>query len=553
MGTACSYSLLHPCTATDGKDWTLDAYSREDHNLEAIDRSCHVGGSVDTASFSAPSAACLACGTHGCGLCRVLRRGSDATFRDLQSAPVTSSKAATQDSSVLGQFFREALMEELLHPLLVAPKGWPLSQLLFHAVDCKQAFANATEEDQQQLLRLFFDGAKRPHTHRVCSVVVHSQTMKVSVEPRALPNEGGISSLPDIWRSTTRQKAASEGIPLAPGVAWHHLCIGQGSRHPERSGASTEVRAHVACPGNPRQLGSILSVFRKIFAATSGASGGSVPLHDALGTCMPRTLCVLESLFISEETDYRVSEVACGVQQHRIRAQWNLDGIGERFGSHQQHLWRGRPSYRLRIEGPQSGREWIAILLTESRNFKVEVQFYTTASGHLVWFRSNGTVRLLQDGQPAIVPNLLGSTFQMHVECVRLPIGTCGCSGAAELPSMIFSLTATEERYPIVSIRCSEVGSFPMEWFWAPLFDGTLMRMLLVRCFASEFHFNEDELHVHLTVQIPLLSFLLKGALKVFSHKIAQLVFSSVAEDPLAVLTEAFARDVEVLEQLLVE
>jgi len=74
-----------------------------------------------------------------------------------------------------------------------------------------------------------------------------------------------------------------------------------------------------------------------------------------------------------------------------------------------------------------------------------------------------------------------------------------------------------------------------------------------VRCFSSEFHFNEDEVHVHFSIQVPLLSSLLKGAMRVFSHKIAQVVFSPVAEDPLAVLTEAFARDAEVLEQLLVE
>jgi len=518
---------------------------------------------TETGGFSGRSADCLACGMHGCGLCRVLPHSSDARFPELQNTSMFfSTQLSTQDASVqleeacdsnmTGQLFREALMEELLRPLLLAPKGWPLSQLLLHGVECKRALANASKEEQQRLLRFFFDGAQSPHTHSVCSVVLHSQIVEVSIEPCAFPNDGSISSLPDIWRATTRQEAASRGITLGPGVAWHHICVGKGPRHPERSGASTEVLAHIAGPGNPKHLGSFLGLVHRLLATTSSVAGGLVQLPSALGMFIPRTTRVLEHLFMFEETDYRVSEAACGVKQHRIRTKWNLDGIGKQFGAHQQSLWHGRPTYRLMVEGPQVDGEWVAISLTETRNFQVEVQFYTTASGNLVWSRSNGTLRL-QDGQPAIVPNLLGSTFMIHIERLRLPIGTCGCSGAVDLPSMIFSLSTTQELYPIVSICCTEMGSFPMEWFWTQLFDGTLMRMFFVRCFSSEFHFNEDEVHVHFSIQVPLLSSLLKGAMRVFSHKIAQVVFSPVAEDPLAVLTEAFARDAEVLEQLLVE
>jgi len=567
MGLACSRLLVHPCTATDapedadivednhpsfpseinnledGESYASSSYQAARAPTERLAtgsqqyavHTCQGGGAANTGGSSARSAGCLACGMQGCGLCRVLPEGK------------------TCDSNETGQLFREALMEDLLHPLLVAPKGWPLSQLLYHAVECKRAVANSSKEEQQRLLRLFFDGATRPHTHSMCTVVLHSQTMQVSIEPRALTSDSSTSSLPDIWQATTRQKAASQGTPLAPGVAWHHICVGQGPRHPERSGASTEVRAHVAAPGNPRQLGSILGVFRSVLAAISCSAGGSVQLHDAFATLIPRTMRVLEHLLRVEETDYKVSEAACGVQQHRIRTQWNLEGIGKQFGSHQQHLWQGRPTYRLRVEGPQGDREWVAISVTETRNFRVEVTFYTTASGHLVWSRSDGALRLLQDGRPAIVPNLLGSTFMVYVEHLRLPIGTCGCSGAVDLPSMIFSLIATQEQYPIISIRCTNIGRFPMEWFYAPLFDGTLMRMLLVRCFATEVHFNEDEVHIHLSIQIPLLSSLLKAALKVFSYKIAEIIFSTVDSDPIVVLTEAFARDAEALEQLLVQ
>merc|ERR1711879_47493 len=64
---------------------------------------------------------------------------------------------------------------------------------------------------------------------------------------------------------------------------------------------------------------------------------------------------------------------------------------------------------------------------------------------------------------------------------------------------------------------CLEMGAFPMEFLYRPLFSGTQMRLLFVRFFRYELHFKGDEMHTYLALQVPKFGPVLNKVLKKFS------------------------------------
>ncbi|CAE7026274.1 unnamed protein product, partial [Symbiodinium sp. KB8] len=64
------------------------------------------------------------------------------------------------------------------------------------------------------------------------------------------------------------------------------------------------------------------------------------------------------------------------------------------------------------------------------------------------------------------------------------------CLGTASFPPLSFNVTACREPHPTFRVSCSEMGHFPMEWFYSPLFDVTHMRTLLVRHLEVECRFE---------------------------------------------------------------
>jgi len=432
------------------------------------------------------------------------------------------------------ELVRDALVQ-VLSSCKSASIGWRLGELFHHLMECKHAISTASKAGRKVAVDFLFGETKKPDTHRQCTIHMHDRNFEISTQNLQL-NSLDLSKHFAAWRKDTRQEAAAKGISFQPGTSLQHVLVGKVSEVDSTSFA-TAVHMHFLNPSNPELYNTLFKFFKLLFKAAHELHhrGEGDQVLAACSAMMPRGSQVMKDVI--EDANYRITDSGvAGVLKHCFTCRWNLKAIRKRFGEDQYHIFRDRPMYDWRLESATDS-ELLALTLRETENHKVEISFLVSESGKLVW--SDSTSRP-QQGE---VPSFWVGAFTVRVTNLRLPMACCGCLGTAHLPPLCFALEAFREPHPMFRVSCKEMGHFPMEWFYSPLFDMAHMRSLLVRHLCVECHFLGDECHLHVHFQLSRLSSILKRALKVFSSRVLDIFFGAVHEDPPVVLLAALGED----------
>jgi hypothetical protein len=350
-------------------------------------------------------------------------------------------------------------------------------------------------------------------------------------------------------------------MALNSGVELQRYTVGVGSGLPERGIASSDVHIHVIdCSSSPATFDSIFNFAQLLNAAahcTQGAStdnAGAAQLK-ALSQLLPETTSVLDDVLQRDQARYRITSAASapGVLCHHLQVYWNIEGIEKRYGKEQRDLFRDRAAYTVDLEeavgdaSVPSSR--IVFKIVETLSHRMDFTFCTVESGSLVWMSTDGTPILQEGGVAAVAPGLVGSSLRWRLSDGKLPLTGCGCLiRQVGLPNMVFSMDVARNPHVVLSLRCLEMGAFPLEWFWRPLFNGAHMRLLFVRYFREEMHFMGNEFHTRVSFQIPRLGSMCKRILKSFSTMLVGAIFSPPDKDPLPVFLNALGRDLAALE-----
>jgi len=448
------------------------------------------------------------------------------------------------------EFVREALVQ-VLTPCMAAPKGWRLGDTFHHLMECKQAICGASKASRKSALEFLFSDTKSPHTHRQCVINMHDRNFEISSQDLRLSKED-FQRLREDWATGTRPQAVAQGIRFRPGTSLQHVLVGP---HKEEAGEThslaTDVHMHFLNPSNPELHTSVFKFFRLFFQASHkalhwlGADAGEA-LLSALSSQLPETSRTLQD--VVQGNRYEITESVPGVLCHRWSCQWNLKAIRRRFGENQYHLFRDRPMYDFRLEESNSQR--LALRLQEMEGHRLEITFFVAKSGKLVWGDAKGRP-WVKNGSAQEVPSFWDTSFKARVIDIHLPLRCCGCFGTASFPPLSFDVTASREPHPTFRVSCSEMGHFPMEWFYSPLFDVTHMRTLLVRHLEVECRFEGDEVHLSVHFQMPKFSSVLRRVMKAFSNKILDVIFGAAHEDPPPVVLAALGDDLKSLESQL--
>ncbi|CAK9052516.1 Uncharacterized protein (Fragment), partial [Durusdinium trenchii] len=475
---------------------------------------------------------CLACGGKGCSLCSGERSDEGA----LATAP------GSRRSGVASDLVRGAL-RQVLSSCKSASIGWSLGELMHHLMECKHAISSASKASRKTAVDFLFGETKKPATHRQCTIHMHDRNFEISTESLQL-NSLDLPKHFDAWQKTTRKEAAAQGIRFRPGTSLQHVLAGKVEGEASGSNFATAVNMHFLNPSNPALHDSLFHFFRLLFQVSHELHrrGEGHRVLEACAEQMPQAAAVMKDVI--EDTKYEiVDDARTGVLRHRFTCRWNLKQIRRRFGEDQYHIFRDRPMYDWRLESALDP-ELLALSLRELEEHQVEISYLVGSSGKLVWADADGRAR-------EEVPSFWVSSFNVRVVNLRWPMACCGCFGTAHLPPLCFTLEACREPHPMFRVSCKEMGHFPMEWFYSPLFDMAHMRSLLVRHLSVECHFLGDECHLHVHFQLSKLSSILKRALKVFSSRVLDIFFGAVHEDPPVVLLAALGEDLSKLEEEL--
>mmetsp|Transcript_35057 Transcript_35057/g.98432 ORF Transcript_35057/g.98432 Transcript_35057/m.98432 type:complete len:581 (-) Transcript_35057:121-1863(-) len=456
-------------------------------------------------------------------------------------------KSSPEDG--IGQV-HEALTEALMRPLLSQPTGWPLSQMFRHHMEFKHAFVNAGDASRRTVLAYLLGTTRRPSTHRRCLVQAHERALDIAVEALALTEEQ-LGGMKGSWEHTVPQEVASRGYGLGPGSSWGHLLVGT-AVHPESRDTVNDVRLHAVGPSNPGVVPGLSGFCQRFLEAhhrlffLGGLREQTGPEQlAALAKLFPRSGKVLASLL----TDVHYEVVAArifgtrAVLRHSLKGRWDLEAIKKHYGSEHEEICRNRPMYSLqvRLPGPDTA---VVLTVSEKPGHTIEMSFLTSGAGRLVCADARGR------HAPTLpeVPSFAEGSFRIHIKDVKQHLGIFGCGGVVDLPSMEFSLEATPEPHTTFTLRCLAVGKFPMERFYSMLFDARLMRGLLVRHFEAQLSLVGDAGHLHLSFRTPILSRVLKGALRFCSKLFLGVIFGSAKADPLPLLLEGIGCDFAALE-----
>lgn len=509
---------------------------------------------VVQASSSKKTVLCALCAGNGCDVC--------ASLADPQNSSICNSERTTPVRSACNEtrldcheLLRSLYLDVLLAPCLNSFDGWPLSTLALHLMECKQALVAAPETSKQAMQKFIFGNTEKPDTHRQCSVWLHRRQYEYNVRGLTLSGQD-LRDLPSVWRETMRNEAlSSRNVKLQPGTSIINCLVGAPCSQDEQSQAATDVHLHFLNPANP-ELYSVVFDFFQQFSKECFRLVTSTPLRTRTGPAMmaalvkllPETHQIVQDILECENSEYMVAEdaKAAGVLKHSLRSRWNLNGILRRFGKTQEHIFRYRPMYTWRMES-QTQAGFVALTMIESRGHHVELCFLTSSSGKLVWSDQGGLPRM-EGGDVLEVPEFFGNAFHSRFTDLTFPLRGIGCFGTADLPQLLLCVRAERRPHPVVDVSCVEIGNFPMEWFYKPLFDAKLMRALLVQHLTVGFHLLGDEIHVDARFQIPKLGSILKSVLKAISSKLVDIVFGSTAEDLPPILLAAFGKDLAVLE-----
>lgn len=420
--------------------------------------------------------------------------------------------------------------------------GWRLGELFKHLMECKHAISDASKVSRKVAVDFLFGETKKPHTHRQCTIHMHDRTFDISTQNKRLDGIE-LSKQFDAWRKDTRAEAAAQGIAFRPGTSLQHVLAGK-VEDVDSTSFATAVDMHFLNPSNPELYNSLFTFFKLFFkvAHQLHQRGDGHALLAACAATVPRASAVMKDII--EDTKYRISATQMtGVMRHRFTCRWNLKAIRKRFGEDQYHVFRDMPMYDWRLESATDS-ELLALSLRTMDHHQVEISFLVSDNGKLVWSDGHGP----RQGE---VPSFWAGAFNIRVINGRWPLACCGCFGTAHLPALCFHVEAFREPHPMFRVSCKEMGHFPMEWFYSPLFDMAHMRSLLVRHLNVECYFLGDECHLHVHFQLARLSSILKRALKVFSSRLLDVVFGAVHEDPPVVLLAALGDDFTELEEQL--
>jgi hypothetical protein len=88
-----------------------------------------------------------------------------------------------------------------------------------------------------------------------------------------------------------------------------------------------------------------------------------------------------------------------------------------------------------------------------------------------------------------------------------------------------------------------------MEWFYRPFLDAAQLKVLLLREFNEEVHFDGDEVHFIINLQIPKPSSILRKFLKLLCGMVLSSLKLPVDEDIVATIQGALGEDFKNLEQ----
>lgn len=436
---------------------------------------------------------------------------------------------------------RDALMQ-VLSTCKSTSSGWRLGELFKHLMECKHAISDASKVSRKVAVDFLFGETKKPHTHRQCTIHMHDRTFDISTQNKRLDGIE-LSKQFDAWRKDTRAEAAAQGIAFRPGTSLQHVLAGK-VEDVDSTSFATAVDMHFLNPSNPELYNSLFTFFKLFFkvAHQLHQRGDGHALLAACAATTPRASAVMKDII--EDTKYRISATQMtGVMRHRFTCRWNLKAIRKRFGEDQYHVFRDMPMYDWRLESATDS-ELLALSLRTMDHHQVEISFLVSDNGKLVWSDGHGP----RQGE---VPSFWAGAFNIRVINGRWPLACCGCFGTAHLPALCFHVEAFREPHPMFRVSCKEMGHFPMEWFYSPLFDMAHMRSLLVRHLNVECYFLGDECHLHVHFQLARLSSILKRALKVFSSRLLDVVFGAVDENPPVVLLAALGDDFTELEEQL--
>eukprot|EP00928_Gymnodinium_smaydae_P038281 TRINITY_DN26433_c0_g1_i1.p1 TRINITY_DN26433_c0_g1~~TRINITY_DN26433_c0_g1_i1.p1 ORF type:complete len:467 (+),score=43.37 TRINITY_DN26433_c0_g1_i1:294-1694(+) len=432
--------------------------------------------------------------------------------------------------------------------------GWPMSDLFLHHMKCKQAVACASSATRRELRNFIFRSTEKPSTHRECFFNIYAGCTEIETRSGVLSADA-IAAMPDNLLRNLRQDVAKQGKVFGPGSAFYHLLVGNGQSSTEDPTPGTVIGCHVVFPGNPHFVESFfrwpqqcLKIVHDVFANTSMRSRLASDVLETLAALFPESTHVLSDLLLCSSNGYEVSETGVpNVLRHSLEVTWNLPAIRKRFGQVFYDLVRGRPSYTATVEeavrDSDLGFAPVAMNIIETNTHSILITFLTLQTGGLVWADADGNA-CIEHGKVREVPDFFQSEFRVRVTECKLPLIGCACLlNTVALPTVLLSIEAVRTPHHIVKVRCLEVGPFPMETFFRPLFNLKLMRELLVQRFTAEFHFIQDEVHLHISLQIPKLASLLKSVLRSFSMTLIEVIFGAASEDPVPVLLEAMGRD----------
>eukprot|EP00930_Biecheleria_cincta_P027055 TRINITY_DN19009_c0_g1_i1.p1 TRINITY_DN19009_c0_g1~~TRINITY_DN19009_c0_g1_i1.p1 ORF type:complete len:672 (-),score=90.25 TRINITY_DN19009_c0_g1_i1:34-2049(-) len=482
---------------------------------------------------------------------------------DHQDAPTNNTKVTKPVRSLSAKADKTAtdcyrLLRDLIATVLLAPctnsfDGWPLSALASHLMECKQALIAAPREKKEALQKFIFGNTQKTDTHRQCSVWLHEREFQEAVSGLRLSGEDA-ECRSDFWRETMRSEAfSSRKVKLQPGTSIIKLLVGA----PGCQKAATDVHLHCLNPANPELFSCVLNFIQRFFrdcyrlvVSTPLSTKTGPAILSALAKLFPESNRIVQDILDLESSEYMIADAtSAGVLKHTLRSRWDLKGILRRFGQTQANIFRYRPMYTFRVES-QTRTGFVAFTMVESRGHRIELIFFTSRSGKLVWADLDGFPRM--EGRDALeVPKLFGNSFHVRLTDLKVQLGGCGCFGSVDLPPLLLSMRAKQRPHPVIDVSCVEIGAFRMEWFFSPLFDAKLMRTLLVQHLSVSFQLLGDELHANAHFQMPKLGSLLKGVLMSMSSKLMDIVFGSASEDLPPILFAALGKDLAVLESTL--
>lgn len=459
------------------------------------------------------------------------------------------------------QSVRDVLIDALLRPMSAG--GCPLSALHGKQNDSiKAAFIGLDEEAGGAFYDAFFGEPQGHNTHQRCMMLVHEGVATVKLEG-ASPSLEDLAQLPGAWRLSGRVEVESRGRRLEASSLLATLLLGPGDgaevdgEHCETNDVRVQVMG-LANPVGPQcHLDSAQEIFRLVHQwSLAGVLGGSAgrAMIIALGEVLPETRGVLSAFFLGSDTEHRVEGIdgVPGILRHTLSTSWNWDGLACRFSSEvADDLRSRRPLHAVyTIENAANDNAYSILVITEDDG-TLEARFITAESGNPVWFDANNAPAVDVGGTPLVARNFFeGFSMRLRIAEMKFNMGRLGCLfGDLDAPTIVLSVQCRRDPHPIISLRCLEVGEFPMEWAYGPFIDAGLLRGLLVAQFREEIHFAGDEFHILASFQTPRIGSVLLMLLKQFWGFIMKTLKTPADLDPRATLRAAMCEDLRALEQ----